>query len=167
MVKTEIYYRIQKPGCDESWNGNYQTATIDIYEVDPVERERINRYHPNDFRIDTDSLIASLSYQRDRHLDINREETTDPAKRVYSPWYAEEIERIKNDYSGISIDKVERLAKILKRMEKELKAIHDKGLSVQNGNDQFELRKFLLKAIGAREIIYSNYHLRLIEGVMA
>lgn len=155
MVKTEIYYQVVKPDYDEWGRERYQHATISIFEVTPEERERYDRYYPGAGYIDDSSLVFRLSYQRDRTRDRDGNETFDTDKAVVSRWYAEDIDHIKHSL-GIDIDKIENTAKILRKMEKTLKKIWDKGLSVSEGDDHLKLRIFLLNEIGAREIYYNR-----------
>lgn len=156
MVKTKLYFQVVKPDSDDWKNGNYQHATIGVFEVTAEEEEHWKKYNLGDGYVDDSTLVFRVSYQRDRTRDINGNETADPQKRVNSPWYAERIEDIKNGFSCINIDKLETAAKILRRMEKAEKKIYDRGLSISNGQDQFHSRVFLLKEIGAQELYFSR-----------
>ena len=168
--KTELYYWLKTPDYDE-WGGrDYQSATLDIYEVTPEQREWHDRYFPGDMYVDASSdEVMRLSYQRDRTKDKTGEYTSDPNLKVVSPWYAEDIEHIKRDCFAISSKSVERAAKLLKRMEKISDDIYSKGLTIQYAEDDLKRRVYLLKALGAKELVYSkeDHRLRQLERVYA
>jgi hypothetical protein len=159
--KTELYYQVTKPDYDEWNNGDYQHATIHIYEVTPDDRVFNDRHYPGEMYVSTHDELCVLSYQRDRTRDSNGNETFDPDKRVVSVWYAEEIYHIPKRCCSIDIDKVERIARLLRKMEKYRDKIYEKGLSIQNGGDDLQCRIFLLKGIGASEVYYSTSDYKL------
>ena len=160
MVKDELYYSVSEPDYDVWDNDKYQVSTLTIFFVTPDDRKRMdNIFKEEEYGkkyVSDSCAIVVLRYQRDRTRDKEGSETMDPNKRIISSWYAEEIQHIPRCYSGIDVVKIETIGRLLRKMEKKSDEIYAKGLSITDGNDQYKRRVFLLKEIGAKELLYNR-----------
>ena len=142
ITEQTIFYRIYPER--KSQYGDYLHREIGIYSISTYDVEH---------QIDQDTNYFGLN----PGLTLTYQKCTDKNEHA--------SENMKQNFFGERIDDCQikpnaegflKVSRLFDKMEKAYKKLSEQGLTLQNVNDAYQFRLFLLKKIGALQVEYSS-----------